>query len=426
MKIFDILITATRNLFRSKVRTFLTISAVFIGTFAIALTVGLNIGVTNFLNQEIGALGAEDVLMVWKNTDEPIPGFGTDNDGPRRYVENELPPAQISQSEMDEILNLDNVSEVIVFRMVSVNNIRVENSERYHIPLDIGLPNMNMNLLSGEHINHQSENPEIVLSYEFVEVFGFSDADDAIGREVIFEVSQPDGYTREVAATIVGIHQISALVMGAGGGGAVGNAALIDEISAINMYGLPEEMVDAIFFLAVVVDDIYEMEYTREVLTDMGLISQTLEEQVIEIMGIVNAISAGIILFGAIALMAALFGIVNTLYMSVQERTREIGLMKALGLGKRKIFLIFCWEAAMIGFFGAAIGLLAAMGVGSIINQVAAETFLSTMPGFQLITFTLVSSLMVILIVMFIAFLAGTLPAKRASKMDPITALRVE
>ena len=60
--------------------------------------------------------------------------------------------------------------------------------------------------------------------------------------------------------------------------------------------------------------------------------------------------------FAVIALIAAGFGIINTLLMSVQERTREIGLMKAMGLGGGRIFAMFSIEAIFIGFLGSAIG----------------------------------------------------------------------
>jgi putative ABC transport system permease protein len=174
------------------------------------------------------------------------------------------------------------------------------------------------------------------------------------------------------------------------------------------------------------VEDVEQIPTIQDALSEIGFDSLTLQDQVSSIMGVVDAISGGLILFGGIALVAAVFGIVNTLYMSVQERTREIGLMKALGLGKHKLFSVFCWEAALIGFFGSSFGLIVAMGLGAIINQVASDSFLSAMPGFNLVKFTLFPSLMIIAIIMFIAFLAGTLPARKASKLDPITALRAE
>jgi putative ABC transport system permease protein len=112
--------------------------------------------------------------------------------------------------------------------------------------------------------------------------------------------------------------------------------------------------------------------------------------------------------------------------MAVQERTKEIGLMKAMGMSGRKVFLLFSIEAVLLGFWGSLLGSLAGVGVGLIANQIARETFLKDLAGFELTVFSVASVAIIMLIIMGIAFLAGTLPARRASKKDPIDALRYE
>lgn len=141
---------------------------------------------------------------------------------------------------------------------------------------------------------------------------------------------------------------------------------------------------------------------------------------------VIDAITYVLIFFGAIALLAASFGIINTLYMAVQERTKEIGLMKAMGMRANRIFMLFSFEAILLGFWGSLIGVLVAMGVGQIINKIASNSFLKDLPGFTLTAFPIVPMLLIMLLIMLIAFLAGTLPARRAAKQDPIAALRYE
>ena len=131
-------------------------------------------------------------------------------------------------------------------------------------------------------------------------------------------------------------------------------------------------------------------------------------------------------MFAAIALFAASFGIINTLYMAVQERTREIGLMKAMGLSNAKVFVTFSLEAIMIGFWGSVLGIGAAMLAGIGINTIAKDSFLGDLTGFTLVQFSLQNIVMIIGIICLISFLAGTLPAVRASKLNPIEALRYE
>ena len=112
--------------------------------------------------------------------------------------------------------------------------------------------------------------------------------------------------------------------------------------------------------------------------------------------------------------------------MSVQERTREIGLMKALGMSGGKVFGLFSLEAIFIGFLGSAIGAAVGVAAGSIISGVLSGGLLSGLPGLSLFLFDPLKTLLIILAVMFIAFLAGTIPAVRAARQDPITALRYE
>jgi putative ABC transport system permease protein len=129
---------------------------------------------------------------------------------------------------------------------------------------------------------------------------------------------------------------------------------------------------------------------------------------------------------GIIALLAASFGIINTLLMSVYERTQEVGLMKALGMGRRVVFALFAFEAILVGFWGSLIATLIAFGASQVINTFATKTFLSGFENFQLLVVTPLNVLGVIALIMLIAFLAGTLPAVKASRLNPIDALRSE
>lgn len=139
--------------------------------------------------------------------------------------------------------------------------------------------------------------------------------------------------------------------------------------------------------------------------------------------GIIQAVIGGIIgvlnAFAVIALIAAGFGIINTLLMSVRERTREIGLMKAMGMGGGRIFTLFSVEAVFIGFLGSVTGALAAMGVGAVANALLAETVIADLEGLEVLVFAPIPMLVVGLLVMGIAFLAGTIPSPARSATEP-------
>ena len=161
-------------------------------------------------------------------------------------------------------------------------------------------------------------------------------------------------------------------------------------------------------------------------LEEMGYSSMTLTDTVSMIKSFFDAITTVLTIFGAISLLAASIGIINTLYMAVQERTREIGLMKSMGLSKAKIFGMFSIEAIALGFWGGILGLIIAYVARAVVNPLASQTFLAGLPGFTLVEFNPLYLVIIIVVVMVIAFLAGTLPARRAAGKDPIEALRYE
>ena len=137
-----------------------------------------------------------------------------------------------------------------------------------------------------------------------------------------------------------------------------------------------------------------------------------MEEQRTEIMGTLTLFLA---LVSSVSLIVGGIGISNTMFMSVLERTREIGVLKALGATKRQIQNLFLMEAAMIGFAGGVLGIV----VGWLLLQVAA--------GFGFSGY--ISTFMAVLaftVSVGIGLVAGTYPAREATKIPAIEALRYE
>src|SRR5699024_5197573 len=107
----------------------------------------------------------------------------------------------------------------------------------------------------------------------------------------------------------------------------------------------------------------------KQDLPDMDMVAQTDQDEVGLVSGIIDAITWVFNGFALIALLAASFGIVNTLLISVQERTRQIGLYKALGMTSGKVFTLFSTEAIVIGLMGSVIGIGLGAAVGAIGNS---------------------------------------------------------
>jgi putative ABC transport system permease protein len=166
-------------------------------------------------------------------------------------------------------------------------------------------------------------------------------------------------------------------------------------------------------------------EVVKDQLADDGFYAQTANDLQAVVFTVVNTLQGIVIGFGIIALIASVFGIINTQYISVLERTREIGLMKALGMRGRSVSRLFEFEAAWIGFLGGIIGALIAVALGLALNPVITSA-LGLSEGTNLLIFNPVSVAIMIIILIIIAMVAGWFPARKAAKLDPIEALRTE
>src|SRR5699024_7515724 len=167
-------------------------------------------------------------------------------------------------------------------------------------------------------------------------------------------------------------------------------------------------------------------EQIKADLQEIDMVGQTVEDQMGFISGIIDAITWVFNGFALIALLAASFGIVNTLLISVQERTRQIGLYKALGMTSGRVFTLFSTEAIVIGLLGSIIGIGLGSVVGVVGNALLINGPLDSVPGLSLYAIEPMALLVIALVIIGIAFLAGTLPARRAATKDPIEALRYD
>jgi putative ABC transport system permease protein len=134
-------------------------------------------------------------------------------------------------------------------------------------------------------------------------------------------------------------------------------------------------------------------------------------------------------LIGSIALAVSSLGIVNTMVMSILERTREIGIMKAIGGSDADVRGIFLVEASAIGLLGGILGVAIGWTVGRIINvganwYVRSQQVGTPAEGIDIFSLPLWLIAGAIGFSMFVSLVAGSFPARRAAKLDPIQALR--
>ena len=142
---------------------------------------------------------------------------------------------------------------------------------------------------------------------------------------------------------------------------------------------------------------------------------EQLTEQVDEILGTLTLVVGGIV---SISLLVGGIGIMNIMLVSVTERTREIGICKAIGAKSHHILMQFLIEAMLLSLIGGAIGLVSGYGLGVLIS--------SGIPDFPPASVPLWATLLALGFSGAVGVLFGILPAAKASRLDPIDALRYE
>ncbi len=429
MKFTDILTSAISNTFRSKLRTTLTIVAVFIGAFTLTLTSAVGTGVSRYINTQVAAMGATDVIIVSKADDAGAEGPAKYDPAAAKASSSMAGPpgssmGMLAHSDLDEIAATSGVLHVEPVVLVAPDYIEFADQGKYELALNPNLGITQVDLAGGAQLDNPGNEPQILLPSTYLETLGMGSPDDIVGSTVGIGVTSHAGAQSSIQATVVGVQHETLL---SGGSGI--NQNLTDKIKAIQDTGKPSNAVEGFIVATAYFDEALGTEHAQGIkdsLAAQGYTGQTIQDQLGTFQSVINGIVGVLNAFAVIALIAAGFGIINTLLMSVQERTREIGLMKAMGMGGGKVYALFSLEAIFIGFLGSAIGALAAIGLGSLLSNVLADTVLSDLPGLHIMQFDPGSVALIIAVVMLIAFLAGTLPARRAARQNPIDALRYE
>ena len=432
MKFLDMIGTSASNLWRNKGRTFLTVIAIFIGAFTITLTSAVNAGVNDYINRQLSIFGKENkgVQIVKKVEMNGISG------GLKEYKEGEIGGNQdqsiystpsLAKSDIEKLKKIEGIENVKPAENILGDYIEGANGKKF-VAGNITSINENtdvkLDIKAGKDISTKNE---AVISQDYIEGLGFKNAENALGKTIKMQFSnQFNGEKKVYEFKVSGVMNKSLVQNQL----TVISNEFKKEILAFQQKNMPEAQKEKYFAATATLKPEFRNEEKLQMVKNAGdkekYTITTYADQIKNLTNVVNAITGGLTVFGSIALLAASFGIINTLYMSVRERTREIGLMKAMGLSNGKIFQLFSIEAILIGVIGSILGIVLASLAGAALNNFATANFLKGLEGFELTKFTLQNNTTITIAIAIVSFLAGALPARSASKKDPIEALRYE
>lgn len=185
---------------------------------------------------------------------------------------------------------------------------------------------------------------------------------------------------------------------------------------------------DTVSYVAAKVDDLANLEgYIQQIrdATNLGVVSD--KQMLKSVLSIVGTVNVTLQMIAAVSVLAAAFGIVNTMLTATYERKREIGILQALGASQRTIFTIFLLESGFYGILGGAagvvVGLLISLTAAPYISQNAFTSFVKGSGGGLVDLKTVAGS---IVFSALVAVAAGVYPAWRAARLSPVEAISYE
>ncbi|MGH7764531.1 MAG: ATP-binding cassette domain-containing protein [Candidatus Dormibacteraceae bacterium] len=275
---------------------------------------------------------------------------------------------------------------------------------------------------------------EVLLTDSEAAALGFHNPGDAVGTQVTFSATYGsllaagarNPATQPVAQRLLVAGIVSSDYMPSGTPGGLAPYGLMRTYwaKAAQQNGWTRGEYSSITLLATSGLAVDGLRYNVE---QLGFQVQTFGDQFRNLEDLVGKMRVALLGLALVALLLACLGIANTMYTAVLERTKEIGVFKALGARSRDVMLLFVAEAAGIGLAGGLIGALVAVGLGRLGNAAVdrlTQTVSST--GFDVFRTDFAVVLLAVLLAVVLSTVSGMLPAVRAAREDPARALRYE
>ncbi len=425
MKVTDTIRRAGRSLRNAKARTLLTSLAIGVGAFTITLSLAAGTG---------GKQYAEDIVTSNTNVRELYVQPKQENQGdpsqPKEYTDDPtisygggFSMKLLQQSDVDKIAAIDGVKDVTPIYNVSAKYVTRDGEKRYQTGVEVFTGTIKQEYVAGN--GQDVTGSDVVIPDAYREALGFKSADAAIGQtiDVAIATTIPGVSDKVFQLKIVGVTKKSALASVGGASGLQATRDVVKDMYKYNQQGTPIE--NAYMGATVLAETEGDVDNIKSAINSKGYDAQTAEDLMGFIFQFINVLQGILIGFGALAVLTSVFGIINTQYISVLERTQQIGLMKALGMRRRDVGRLFKFEAAWIGFLGGAIGSGLAYAAGMAANPWIRDV-LTLGDKTNLLIFEPWVFAVVIIGLMLVSVGAGILPARKAAKLDPIEALRTE
>jgi putative ABC transport system permease protein len=466
MNFFDILQLSMRNLRGAKLRAILTTGGVVIGVAVIVTMVSFGLGLrrdalSRFQQldafSEVHVYGRSLLSMAADRAPRPAaanPAQPSAQDEDQRFEK--IPERSLDDHALEEMAHIPGVSFVsphILFSAYARSNNRTQMLGLSGV-LDSD-PSARFKEFAAGKMLDAAHTDEAVLDSALMRAFGYRQPSDAIGQTLELLDAPPEsdggsGRTQPDDLVVARTYRIVGVLKEEEGGNRLRSVMPVPDVylpmpearswkeahhDRLNQVALRlarkkgsvSEDDNVPFTTAVLrVEDPLALSEVRGRLAALGFGSFSFIDEFKQVQTTFLVINSALGLLGGISLLVASLGITNTMLMSILERTREIGIMKAIGAKELEIKLIFFVEAAVIGLAGGAAGALLAWGIDGLSNRLVNKFILEARGVSYIDLFSLPAYLWLgaVLFAVLVSIAAALYPAARAARVDPVTALR--
>jgi len=502
MRFFDYIWTALKNFSRQKVRTFLTVMAITVGSLSLILMMSIIVGLRQSIIDAFKSMGAFNLVTVTRDPNAT-------NDNPQLITASNNDPSQEEGRKIDDttlaaVKKIPNVVDVTPIVSVWAKTIRLEGQDKkmwsntmaYKPESNV----FNLSLLAGRNLN-SSDMDKIVVGTQFAQTYGYTgNPQELVGKKAILSYDGGGGSVPDwgplpqkppenadkdwwdsqqkkginIEAEIVGVVDDRTTDNGQSYINIAWARRLMTNVywknddearkqceinfqqeqeilkqqaaskqdaekfdggnsgcdSQASMKIFKEDNFTKNGYGSIIakVNDEKNVEATGEAISKMGYGVTTAKNMIDQMNKIFTGISLLLGVIGGISLFVAAIGIINTMVMATFERIREIGVLRACGATRVTIRRIFMYEAAFLGFCGGVLGLIISIALAQIakllIKKFGAD--LGNLPLEHIGNFPWWLVIAVICFTTFVGLISGLYPAVKASRLNPVDAIRYE
>jgi putative ABC transport system permease protein len=386
---------AWKNFSSKKLRSFLTVFGVVIGVSAIFFLLSFGLGIQQLVTTQV--VGDKSLKAI-------------DIATPNSKI------IKINEDVINDIKTYPHVEKVgVQYSFPGIVSLSGGEIDTVVFGLDRNYLELSNLTLTHGRLLREDDNRAVIVNQAALKAVGIDNFSSAVGKEISVNIPLDKADARENA--IVGSFKIVGVIDSSTGSEIYISSGLFD-VAGVPTYSQAK----------VVIDDLSNVDSARKQIEAKGLQTTSLTDTLTEIDNIFKFFNLILIGFGSIGMLVAILGMFNTLTISLLERTKEIGLMIALGARRKDMRKLFIFEAGLISFVGSVIGITFAFVAGKIVNllvNISAQSRGVT-GWLELFATPLWSIIVIIAGTLLVGLVVVYLPAKRAEHINPIDALRRE